>query len=258
MSLRIVALLTPRPLERATVCDPTGCAVSTYSSTIARRIEAFRSSSSAWSVTVPPGGVVPGCRRRGRDWQSIVSSANSGFGAVAQDPERHFGGQEPTAGREHGRAVGVVSRPSGFEVANGGRRRRPGRPRGCGARARGARAARVAASGVSRPGHRRLAGADALDVTLGQRRVPGPRPGGRVVTVRGGADGDAVGAGPVALVVAALVARPRPVRHLVPVEPACSRAARRRGGSDRPARRDRAGRSRRRRCAVRAVSPARP
>ena len=44
--------------------------------------------------------------RRSRDWQSIVSSANSGFGAVAEDPERHFGGQEATAGREHGRAVG--------------------------------------------------------------------------------------------------------------------------------------------------------
>src|SRR2546421_975279 len=44
MSLRTVALDTPRFRVRATRCDPTGWAVSTYSSTTARRIAALRSS----------------------------------------------------------------------------------------------------------------------------------------------------------------------------------------------------------------------
>src|SRR5512132_1106967 len=50
MSLRTVALDTPSLRERATRWDPTGSAVSTYSSTTARRIAALRSSRSVGSV----------------------------------------------------------------------------------------------------------------------------------------------------------------------------------------------------------------
>src|SRR5437764_5617467 len=50
MSLRTVALDTPSLREPATRCDPTGSAVSTYSSTTARRIAALRSSRSIGSV----------------------------------------------------------------------------------------------------------------------------------------------------------------------------------------------------------------
>src|SRR5437899_8788593 len=50
MSLRTVALDTPSLREPATRWDPTGSAVSTYSSTTARRIAALRSSRSIGSV----------------------------------------------------------------------------------------------------------------------------------------------------------------------------------------------------------------
>src|SRR6267154_214548 len=50
MSLRTVALDTPSLREPATRWDPTGSAVSTYSSTTARRIAALRSSGSIGSV----------------------------------------------------------------------------------------------------------------------------------------------------------------------------------------------------------------
>src|SRR5215211_7071571 len=50
MSLRTVALDTPSLREPATRWDPTGSAVSTYSSTTARRIAAFRSSRSVESI----------------------------------------------------------------------------------------------------------------------------------------------------------------------------------------------------------------
>src|SRR5262249_2748554 len=118
MSLRMVALLTPRPLERATVWDPTGCAVSTYSSTIARRIEAFRSSSSSWSVTVPPGASSL-AQRRLRHWHSIVPSANSLIGACAQDPERYVGGEKAATPREHGIPIGVREQAQRLEIADG-------------------------------------------------------------------------------------------------------------------------------------------
>src|SRR5262245_13753737 len=50
MSLRTVALDTPSLRLRATRWDPTGSAVSMYSSTTARRIAALRSSSSVGSL----------------------------------------------------------------------------------------------------------------------------------------------------------------------------------------------------------------
>src|SRR5437763_12958270 len=64
MSLRTVALDTPSLREPATRWDPTGSAVSTYSSTTARRIAALRSSRSIGSVgaidpTVPVDPVDP-------------------------------------------------------------------------------------------------------------------------------------------------------------------------------------------------------
>src|SRR6266487_3076709 len=59
MSLRTVALDTPSLREPATRWDPTGSAVSTYSSTTARRIAALRSSRSIGSVDpVDPIGPV--------------------------------------------------------------------------------------------------------------------------------------------------------------------------------------------------------
>src|SRR4249919_2395602 len=60
MSLRTVALDTPSLRERATRWEPTGSAVSTYSSTTARRIAALRSSRSVGSIdSIDPIGPIP-------------------------------------------------------------------------------------------------------------------------------------------------------------------------------------------------------
>ncbi len=59
MSLRTVALDTPSLRERATRWEPTGSAVSTYSSTTARRIAALRSSRSVGSIdSIDPIGPI--------------------------------------------------------------------------------------------------------------------------------------------------------------------------------------------------------
>ena len=74
---------------RATVCEPTGCAVSTYSSTIARRIAALRSSRSIGTrfYRVPAGAR---CRRSGcgrRRTPRVEPAARGGL-VRGQEPAR--------------------------------------------------------------------------------------------------------------------------------------------------------------------------
>src|SRR5262249_33484749 len=94
---------------------------------IARRIEAFRSSSSALSVTVPPDAWSLALGRL-QDWHSIVSSANSMIGSCAQDPERHLRGEQAATRGEHGATVGVGEEVQRFELAHVGRALDPGTP----------------------------------------------------------------------------------------------------------------------------------
>ena len=62
------------------------------------------------------------------DWQSIVSSANSGFGSLGQQPERDFGGQQTARRGEHGTDVPLrVSNPAASRSAVAARLRSPRR-----------------------------------------------------------------------------------------------------------------------------------
>ena len=89
MSLRTVALDTPRPRERAIVCDPTGCAVEMCSSTMARRI-----------------GGLPLVELH---WHSILPSASREGPALEcqQEPGGDLVAEEPAPAREDG----PVARP---------------------------------------------------------------------------------------------------------------------------------------------------
>ena len=108
---------------RAIVCEPTGCAVSTYSSTIARRIAALRSSSSSavrsWHSS--SGTQATECQRaaaaadRSGDEQArgdLVGEQPARAGSAR--PGRRAGSSEPDAAaarrRTHRRAAGVGDR----------------------------------------------------------------------------------------------------------------------------------------------------
>src|SRR5437016_7860480 len=86
ISLRTVALDTPSPAPRATVFEPTGWPVSTYSSINALRMAALRS-----SMALPPKSNDP----RGPD--GMLNGRSAG-GMGEQEPGGGLVGQE-TAGR---------------------------------------------------------------------------------------------------------------------------------------------------------------
>src|SRR5687767_12342274 len=109
MSLRMVAVDTLSPLDRATFCEPTGWAVSTYSSTIARRMDAFRSSSSTFSITSSPA--IP-------RWHSIVSSANSSVVLPGPEPQRDLAGEQPPGRREDDAIAHLRNEPGVEELGN--------------------------------------------------------------------------------------------------------------------------------------------
>ena len=95
ISLRTVAAETPRPALWVTVWEPTGCALSTYCSTIARRIAALRSSSSV----IQPGPVAIPC------WHSMLPSANR---PREQQSGSYIGSEEPAVSGQHDAIVDPV------------------------------------------------------------------------------------------------------------------------------------------------------
>ena len=97
--MRTVAAETPRPVVLVTVCEPTGWAVSTYCSTIARSTAALRSSSSVISVFP--------CRR----WHSIVPSASRVGGRRAARAGRATGSRRRPREQAGGTGPEARSRP---------------------------------------------------------------------------------------------------------------------------------------------------
>ena len=110
MSLRTVALDTPRPRERAIVCDPTGWAVVMCSSTMARRIAALRSSSSIGT----------------RFYR--VPAAAVGCSSAAEEARRDLVAEQPAPAREDDAVAGPGQQPDVGELVDArGHRRRIGR-----------------------------------------------------------------------------------------------------------------------------------
>src|SRR5258706_685209 len=215
ISLRTVAAEPPSPVLLVTVCEPTGCAVSTYCSTIARSTAALRSSSSvilylslplALNRTECQGGRVTRCRPG-------TGNCRSG----EQEPGRQIGCQHATgAGEDDSGSVALEQALLGQlrydgGGADSGPRPRP-HPKGEGEALLGPRL------GIEdfRARDRRSVAGDCGDVPLRRADVPPPAPIG--VSVRGATDPDVLATGPVQLVVPARLARSRPVRDLVPLE----------------------------------------
>ena len=225
MSLRTVALDTPRPPERGDVCDPTGCAVAMCSSTMARRIAALRSSSSIGTrfYRVPAGagatvGVTGGRRpRRRRRAQPAaaprprcarsrprrVRTTRSPRRSSEAERRRATSMQACTTWRSASGASSLIPAPGAERehepLGRGrGRRRAPRpRPREPGRR----RPPRCSARACGRS-------SSAATPVAGSRRWPwAAQPIAAYVAAR-----------PVEEVVAALVARAGPVRDLVPLE----------------------------------------
>src|SRR5882724_1562637 len=96
ISLRTVAAETPSPVVLVTVCEPTGCAVSTYCSTIARSTAALRSSSSVIRY-LSPRLALNGteCQRSAatRGW-GRGRGGRRGRGSCQQEPGGQVGGEE--------------------------------------------------------------------------------------------------------------------------------------------------------------------
>ena len=205
MSLRTVALDTPRPRDRAIVCDPTGCAVVMCSSTMARRMAAFRSSSSIGTrfYRVPAGRARPlECQQEpGGDLVAEEPAAAREDGPVSL-PGQETDVDELVDARDHAVRIGLRARkldPTG----------------GAHGQDHGLRHAGGGVEGLA-PSLGRGARPHRGDVALGRADVPPPATGG--VAVGGAADGGVVTALPVEEVVAALVAGAGPVRDLVPGE----------------------------------------
>src|SRR5680860_527481 len=135
MALRTVALETPRRREVATVWDPTGWAVSTYSSTIARRISAFRDSIMPRSLTAGRGTRPAGARSLSElpslaPLASVAARAGSGARLLAvectecqwldlaggKQPGGHVGRQQATPSCQDDPAPRRAARAGGDEV----------------------------------------------------------------------------------------------------------------------------------------------
>ena len=198
--------------ERAIVCDPTGWAVATCSSTMAWRIAALRSSSSIGtrSYRVPPPGRPEPTGRRARASRRADTSLASRRPGRVSTTRPSFTDEQADVGH-----FVECTRPPAS------RRQLPRRnldpvP---GAQGQGERLGRLFLPVEPLlPRLRRDAGADGLDVALRGAQVPeapgvlgAPR-----VAVGRAADRGVVALAPVQEVVAALLARPGPVRDLVP------------------------------------------
>src|SRR5438093_11781959 len=213
ISFRTVALETPSSRERAIVWEPTGCAVSTYSSTIARKICDLRSSSSAIALDSRSAGDAWGRRLALQSTECQCRPVPLGGG---EEAGRDVGREKAAAPGEHD-AVGDGHEEPGsaeltHDVAASAERDRapPGSERepellglGCG---------RVE---VLLPRDGRAASTDGVDVPLGGAHVP-PTPAAGV-PMSGAPDGDVLALRPVQLVVAAGASGSRPVGDLVPL-----------------------------------------
>ena len=206
MSLRTVALETPRPRERAIVCDPTGWAVVMCSSTMARRIAALRSSSSigtrfyrvpvpTWSTPAFRSGTEPVFLGTSR-YSVRARGIPFGHGAGRQqEADGHFVAEEPAATREDGAISGPVQETEVHELVDAGghspwfgvcrRKLDPGGGAqrqheglvGPGRRGRGSRSRPRAR--CPRRRRRGSARACARSTPAGPHRPPGPRARGR-------------------------------------------------------------------------------
>src|SRR3954468_7700818 len=107
ISLRTVALDTPIPAPRATVFDPTGWPVSTYSSINALRMAALRSSMALPSFYRPRGAR--------RDAVAPLSRTNGPSTGVLQQPGRGLVGQKPAPGGEDDAVVAMLGQTVGDE-----------------------------------------------------------------------------------------------------------------------------------------------
>ena len=211
ISLRTVALETFMPGERATVCEPTGCAVATCSSTMARRIADFRSSRSIGSrfYRVPAFALGPNIQSHQETRHDLVRQEPAPPGQRRPVAARfqQAGGAEIVDAQIHRREVGAFV-PKLDPVAGPQHQREP----------------------LSLPGSRiepliaclgRLTGCHRRQVPIRRADVPpaaGPPVTHHGVAVRRTANTGVFTLLPVEDVVTALLAGQGPVRDLVPVE----------------------------------------
>src|SRR3982751_2989820 len=104
ISLRTVALDTPSSAPRATVAEPTGCPVSTYSSISALRMAALRS-----SMALPPKSTDPG-----------VPNGRSAGGMDSEEAGGGLVGQEPPGRDEDDPSAPALGQPVGHQAAGRG------------------------------------------------------------------------------------------------------------------------------------------